>query len=95
MTIHGAIKLCVKKAFQLAKLRCRRAAGRIATPIPASMKLNDLFWYAARHGIPTFVLIDEYDNVAITIPGLPRGGGAQVRMAPLLDTPAGFGVGNR
>ena len=30
-------------------------------------KLNELFKFAARHGIPLYVLIDEYDNFANTI----------------------------
>ena len=30
-------------------------------------KLNDLLRYTAKHGIPLYVLIDEYDNFANTI----------------------------
>ncbi len=33
----------------------------------ATEKLDELFFYAKRQGIPLYVLIDEYDNFANTI----------------------------
>ena len=43
------------------------ARDRICTQPTINDKLNALFLHAARHGIPLYVLIDEYDNFANTI----------------------------
>ena len=40
---------------------------RILAPTAVDGKLNQLFAYAGEHGIPLYVLIDEYDNFANTI----------------------------
>ena len=40
---------------------------RILSPSSVNGRLNALFLHAARHGIPLYVLIDEYDNFANTI----------------------------
>ena len=42
-------------------------ARRVLAPPSASGKLNRLFQYAGDHGIPLYVLIDEYDNFANTV----------------------------
>ena len=43
------------------------ATQRILTPPSASAKLTELFLHTKRHGIPLYVLIDEYDNFANTV----------------------------
>ena len=43
------------------------AVQRILAPPSASAKLNELFLHTRRHGIPLYVLIDEYDNFANTV----------------------------
>ena len=43
------------------------AIDRILTPDAIDGRLNELFAYAGDHGIPLYVLIDEYDNFANTI----------------------------
>ena len=40
---------------------------RILSPPSINAKLNELFLYAGDHGIPLYVLIDEYDNFANTV----------------------------
>ena len=40
---------------------------RILSPPSIDAKLNELFLYAGDHGIPLYVLIDEYDNFANTV----------------------------
>ena len=40
---------------------------RLLAPPSVSSKLNELFRYAGDHGIPLYVLIDEYDNFANTV----------------------------
>ena len=52
---------CNPDLFSEAVVRRILAAPAIDT------KLNELFLYAARHDIPLYVLIDEYDNFANTI----------------------------
>ena len=39
----------------------------ILSPPSIATKLSELFWYAGDHGIPLYVLIDEYDNFANTV----------------------------
>ena len=39
----------------------------ILSPPSIAAKLSELFWYAGDHGIPLYVLIDEYDNFANTV----------------------------
>ena len=43
------------------------AVQRILAPPSASAKLTELFLHTKRHGIPLYVLIDEYDNFANTV----------------------------
>ena len=43
------------------------ALRRIFAPPAIDGKLTELFKYAAEHGIPLYVLIDEYDNFANTV----------------------------
>ncbi len=43
------------------------AARRITAPPAIDGQLTELFTYAGDHGIPLFVLIDEYDNFANTV----------------------------
>ena len=43
------------------------ARRRILAPAAIDGKLNRLFLYAGDHGIPLYVLIDEYDNFANTV----------------------------
>ena len=43
------------------------ARQHIRTPSSVNGQLNELFVYAGDHGIPLYVLIDEYDNFANTI----------------------------
>ena len=43
------------------------ALRRIFAPPAIDGKLNELFKYAGEHGIPLYVLIDEYDNFANTV----------------------------
>ena len=43
------------------------AARRILAPPSVNRKLNRLFAYAGDHGVPLYVLIDEYDHFANTI----------------------------
>ena len=43
------------------------AARRILAPSSVNRKLNRLFAYAGDHGVPLYVLIDEYDHFANTI----------------------------
>ena len=43
------------------------AIERILAPDAIDGRLNELFEYAGDHGIPLYVLIDEYDNFANTI----------------------------
>ena len=43
------------------------ARRRILAPPAVDGKLNQLFAYAGEHGIPLYLLIDEYDNFANTI----------------------------
>ena len=43
------------------------AMQRLLAPPSISSKLNELFRYAGDHGIPLYVLIDEYDNFANTV----------------------------
>ena len=43
------------------------AIDRILAPDAIDGRLNELFEYASDHGIPLYVLIDEYDNFANTI----------------------------
>ena len=43
------------------------ALERILSPSSVNGRLNALFLHAGRHGIPLYVLIDEYDNFANTI----------------------------
>ena len=43
------------------------ALGRILTPPAIDGRLEELFGYAGEHGIPLYVLIDEYDNFANTV----------------------------
>ena len=65
-------------------------------------KLNDLFRYTARHGIPLYVLIDEYDNFANTIlahrgveayESFTHGGGFYRNFFATLKAGAGHGGG--
>ncbi len=43
------------------------ALRRIFAPPAIDGKLTELFKYAAEHGVPLYVLIDEYDNFANTV----------------------------
>ncbi len=43
------------------------ARQHIRTPSSVNGQLNELFVYAGDHGIPLYVLIDEYDNFANTV----------------------------
>ena len=43
------------------------AVRRIRAPASVNGQLNELFMYAADHGIPLCALIDEYDNFANTV----------------------------
>ena len=43
------------------------AMHHIRSPSSVNGQLNELFLYAGEHGIPLYVLIDEYDNFANTI----------------------------
>ena len=43
------------------------AAQHILAPPSVNGSLNELFLYAGDHGIPLYVLIDEYDNFANTV----------------------------
>ena len=43
------------------------AARRILAPVSVAGVLNELFVYAGDHGIPSYVLIDEYDHFTNTI----------------------------
>ena len=43
------------------------ALRRIFAPPAIDGKLNELFKYAGEHGIPLYILIDEYDNFANTV----------------------------
>ena len=43
------------------------AQQRILAPPSMATKLSELFRYAGDHGIPLYVLIDEYDNFANTV----------------------------
>ena len=43
------------------------AVRRIRAPASVNGQLNELFAYAAGHGIPLYALIDEYDNFANTV----------------------------
>ena len=43
------------------------AVQRILAPVSAPAKLTELFLHTKRHGIPLYVLIDEYDNFANTV----------------------------
>ena len=43
------------------------ALRRIFAPPAIDGKLNELFKYATEHGVPLYVLIDEYDNFANTV----------------------------
>ena len=45
----------------------KAAQRRILAPATIANKLAELFQYAGEHGIPLYVLIDEYDNFANTI----------------------------
>ena len=45
----------------------RRARQHIRSSDSVNGQLNELFLYAGDHGIPLYVLIDEYDNFANTI----------------------------
>ena len=44
-----------------------RETERILSQPSIDAKLNELFLYAGEHGIPLYVLIDEYDNFANTV----------------------------
>ena len=44
-----------------------RETERILSQPSINAKLNELFLYAGDHGIPLYVLIDEYDNFANTV----------------------------
>ena len=50
-----------------ADLFSEKAVRRILAPASIGGKLGELFEHAAEHGIPLYVLIDEYDNFANTI----------------------------
>ena len=65
-------------------------------------RLNELFGYTARHGIPLYVLIDEYDNFANTIlayrgadayESFTHGGGFYRNFFATLKAGAGHGGG--
>ena len=65
-------------------------------------RLNELFGYAARHGIPRYVLIDEYDNFANTVlayrgaeayQSFTHGGGFYRNFFATLKAGAGHGGG--
>ena len=43
------------------------ARQHIRSPSSVNGQLNELFLYASNHGIPLYVLIDEYDNFANTV----------------------------
>ncbi len=78
------------------------AARRILAAPAIDTKLNELFLHAARHDIPLYVLIDEYDNFANTIlayrgaeayESVTHGGGFYRNFFSTLKAGAGHGGG--
>ena len=45
----------------------QETAQKILSQATSGLKINELFFYAGKHSIPIYVLIDEYDNFANTI----------------------------
>ena len=87
---------CNPDLFSAATVRRILAAPTIDT------KLNELFLHARRHGIPLYVLIDEYDNFANTIlacrgseayHSFTHGGGFYRNFFATLKADAGYGSG--
>ena len=61
-------QLIVRHALERnADLFPEAARQHIRSPSSVNGQLNELFLYAGDHGIPLYVLIDEYDNFANTI----------------------------
>ena len=61
-------QLIVRHALERnADLFPEAARQHICSPSSVNGQLNELFLYAGDHGIPLYVLIDEYDNFANTI----------------------------
>ena len=78
------------------------AVRRILAAPAIDTKLNELFLYAGDHGVPLYVLIDEYDNFANTILAYRRaeayhsfthGGGFYRNFFATLKAGAGHGGG--
>ena len=61
-------QLIVRHALERnADLFPEAARQHICSPSSVNGQLNELFLYAGDHGIPLYVLVDEYDNFANTI----------------------------
>ena len=79
-----------------------KVIDRILAHPSIDARLNELFGYTARHGIPLYVLIDEYDNFANTIlahrgeeayQSFTHGGGFYRNFFATLKAGAGHGGG--